>query len=93
VVGLPDGRAFVSGYYYTGAPNAGGNNGSNRLVTWSGIYDLTEGVVQLTQGPRGYLPQATSLSDGRVFLWGGGIGWTDDDRGSEMDPAWGDILE
>ena len=86
LVGLPDGRAFVSGFYYTRVLGAN----SDSLVTWSAIYDPTDGVVQLSQGPRGYLPSAIALADGRVLVWPGGYGWGD---AGGMAPAWGDILE
>lgn len=82
LVALSDGRAFVSGFYYTAG---------DALTTWSGLYDPEEGVVQLTQGPRGYRPFATALSDGRVFVWPGGIGWGDEL--GDFNPAWADIFE
>ena len=84
LVGLPDGRAFVSGFYYE---NGGNPEMGDLLRTWSGVYDHNDGTVLTMQGPRGYLPQAVGLADGRVLIWPGGYGW---DGGV---PAWGDILE
>ena len=85
VVAVPDGRAFVTGFYYKGAGSI-----SDQLITWSGIFDTKDGSVQLTQGPRGYLPHAMALSDGRVLIWPSGVGWAD--TTAQLDPAWADLF-
>ena len=81
VVGLPDGRAFVTGFYYQ--PN---------LITYSGVYDPNDGSFDLGPGPHGYLPSATGLADGRVLIYPGGDGWADGNVGG-LAPAWADIFQ
>jgi len=79
LVGLPDGRAFASGFYYTGP--------GRQLLDWAGVYDPDDGSVEVTMGPRGYrehdgehLVNAVGMADGRVLFFPGA-------------GSWGDILE
>lgn len=90
LIGLPDGRAFISGFYHERPAPAS----EDILTTWSGVYDPQDGSIELMQGPRGYVPHAIGLPDGRVVIYPGGYGWGDGSGdGRAMDPAWADILE